>query len=393
MSYPIDRPPHASGTAATASEIAPEIAEDFLRTMLEIPSESGNERAVAEYLRDRAHDLGLVSGIDGAGNFVAATSGDPFRTNPSVRDLVLLGHTDVVPGIVPVRREGDRLYGRGAVDAKGPLTAFVLAAAAASLPADTRIVVIGAVEEEAATSRGARAVVPRYSPAACVIGEPSGWDAVTIGYKGRAIVRYERVKPSAHTAGPDPSPADECVRWWGCVLSRLQEINPARAGAFDAVQATLREIRTETDGLHNCVTATAGFRLPPGIEPGRIQDLCASHAGGARVMMTGAETAVVADRRSALVRAFTARIRAHNAKPSLLLKTGTSDMNVVGAAGAWPCPILAYGPGDSSLDHTPDEHISVTEFHRSVRVLRGALEHFALDAGDSHPPGTEPNAY
>ena len=47
-------------------------------------------------------------------------------------------------------------------------------------------------------------------------------------------------------------------------------------------------------------------------------------------------------------------------------------MNVVGPA--WGCPIVAYGPGDSSLDHTPHEHIQIEEFLRGVDVLSHALE-------------------
>jgi len=54
------------------------------------------------------------------------------------------------------------------------------------------------------------------------------------------------------------------------------------------------------------------------------------------------------------------------------MKTGTSDMNI--AAPAWGCPILAYGPGDSALDHTPDEHIDLDEYLRAVRVLTGVIE-------------------
>jgi acetylornithine deacetylase (EC 3.5.1.16)/N2-acetyl-L-lysine deacetylase (EC 3.5.1.-) len=42
-------------------------------------------------------------------------------------------------------------------------------------------------------------------------------------------------------------------------------------------------------------------------------------------------------------------------------------MNVV--APAWGTPIVAYGPGDSALDHTPDEHILVPEYRRAVAVL------------------------
>jgi len=79
------------------------------------------------------------------------------------------------------------------------------------------------------------------------------------------------------------------------------------------------------------------------------------------------------DRNSVLVRSFLAAIReiAPDARPAFVSKTGTSDMNVAGPA--WGCPILAYGPGDSDLDHTPNEHIHLEEYWRAVLVLEQAL--------------------
>jgi LysW-gamma-L-lysine carboxypeptidase len=53
------------------------------------------------------------------------------------------------------------------------------------------------------------------------------------------------------------------------------------------------------------------------------------------------------------------------------VKTGTSDMNVV--APVWKCPIVAYGPGDSALDHTPHEHLDLDEYWRAVLVLEATL--------------------
>jgi len=41
---------------------------------------------------------------------------------------------------------------------------------------------------------------------------------------------------------------------------------------------------------------------------------------------------------------------------------------------AWGCPVVAYGPGDSRLDHTPHEHIEVAEFLRGIAVLSRVLE-------------------
>ena len=50
-------------------------------------------------------------------------------------------------------------------------------------------------------------------------------------------------------------------------------------------------------------------------------------------------------------------------------------MNVVGPA--WQCPILAYGPGDSALDHTPNEHVNLAEYWQAVQVLAQALRNLA----------------
>lgn len=361
----------------------------MLQMLVETPSVSRLERPAVERLREWATRAGLTAGIDESGSFVAASHGDPLRTG-SDADIVLLGHIDTVPGYVPIRREGDLLYGRGSVDAKGPLAAFVAAASRlrSRLPDGVRVVVVGAVEEEIATSRGARAAVRRYRPRACVIGEPSGAEAVTLGYKGRLLCRARAVRSVVHTAGPGHSVADEIHAWWTRVLTGVAGMNDGREGAFGVVQATLRSVETGSDGLVDRAEAVAGFRLPPGVEPGVMESACRAAALGAvELEFMGAESAWVGDRGADLVRALTTSIRASGHTPRLLTKTGTSDMNVVGpvwgralggpaGGGSAECvaSIAAYGPGDSSLDHTPIEHISLAEFARGIGVLeRGIL--------------------
>ncbi|MBX6341927.1 MAG: M20/M25/M40 family metallo-hydrolase, partial [Thermomicrobiaceae bacterium] len=73
--------------------------------------------------------------------------------------------------------------------------------------------------------------------------------------------------------------------------------------------------------------------------------------------------------------ALTAPTRGVGGAPRLKVKTGTSDMNLVGPA--WGCPIVAYGPGDSRLDHTPHEHVDLAELERGVAVLTAAIERVA----------------
>ncbi len=64
------------------------------------------------------------------------------------KQLVLLGHIDTVPGEIQIRLTDDNLYGRGSVDAKGPLAAFVDAAAGINVHPDWQVIVVGAVGEE-----------------------------------------------------------------------------------------------------------------------------------------------------------------------------------------------------------------------------------------------------
>ena len=65
-------------------------------------------------------------------------------------------------------------------------------------------------------------------------------------------------------------------------------------------------------------------------------------------------------------------------------------MNVVGPV--WQCPIVAYGPGDSSLDHTPNEHLSLDEYWKAVNVIEQTLS-FAEPrrGGTLVPPARSPS--
>lgn len=352
--------------------------EQLLRELVEIRSLSGAERPAAEYLVSRMRERGLRASIDDAGNAVGEVGGRD--ASGRCVDIVLLGHMDTVPGDIPVRREGDVLHGRGTVDAKGPLAAFVCAAAGLDLPAGVRVVVIGATEEESATSRGARHAATTYRPAACIIGEPSHWDGVTLGYKGRLLVEYRAEQPSGHTARPVASVADECCAWWEAVR---REAEAMRCGerVFDRVQATLRRIQTRADGLTDAVEAQAGFRLPPGVLPSDVEAICRRHApASAELMCSGAEVAYVADRGNVVVRSLTGAIRGAGGSPVLRVKTGTADLNVVGPVwGPLGCHFAAYGPGDSHLDHTPEERISLAEYARSITVLRRTIAVIAAE--------------
>jgi LysW-gamma-L-lysine carboxypeptidase len=338
----------------------------LLEQALRIPSISGEERAVAAYFVEQMQALGLRSYVDAAGNAIGELGEGPT--------IVLLGHIDTVPGAVPVRIESGKLYGRGAVDAKGPFAAFVAAAARLIARGELRgrLVLIGAVEEEAASSKGAHYAIDRYAPGACVIGEPSGWDRLTLGYKGRLLVEGCWEQPMAHTAGREIAVAEQAVAFWNATAAYCAERNAGKQRLFDQIIPSIRTIQSGSDGFTDWAELTIGLRLPLGVHPDVLAATLAEDAHGGRLAFRGGCEAYQGDKNNPLVRAFLKGVRTAGGTPGFLLKTGTSDMNVVGPA--WRCPILAYGPGDSSLDHTSNEHVEIDEYLRAIDVLETALQ-------------------
>src|SRR6266571_5317061 len=202
---------------------------DLVRGLVEIPSVSRREGDAVEWLVARMAERGFRASVDDAGNAVGEIGDGPMH-------VVLLGHIDTVPGEIAVRIEGDELVGRGAVDAKGPLAAFV---AAASAPvAGVRVTLVGAVEEESPTSRGAHHRATLSAPDWCVIGEPSGWDAVTVAYKGRLTLDLSLSREARHGASQGPTIAEEALALW----ERIRQSANGRAAAprsFDRLDCRL----------------------------------------------------------------------------------------------------------------------------------------------------------
>lgn len=353
----------STGIRAANAELTEE--ECLLWDLVNMPSPSGEEQTAVRFLVEWMQTHGYDDAhIDEVGNAVGIIG------NGS-RDVVLLGHIDTFAGNPAVYVDGRRLFGRGSVDAKGPLCAFAVAASKARLPADVRLIVVGAVEEEATSSKGARHIRTQYQPQMCIIGEPSNWDRITLGYKGQLMLEWRWEGPLAHSAGQTPSPAEQAVAYWQQVQRYVMAANSGASSLFQELDATLQEMNSGQNGAYGWAQMTVGFRLPPGRLPEEIANALIP-SDDATVRAYGQETAFIGEKDSALSRAFRRAIRRQGGRPRFVYKTGTSDMNVVGPA--WKCPTLAYGPGDSSLDHTPQEHIDLDEYVHAIATLTDTLE-------------------
>jgi LysW-gamma-L-lysine carboxypeptidase len=278
---------------------------------------------------------------------------------------------DTVSGNIPVRREHNILYGRGTVDAKGSLAVFL--EAASSITPRHRIVVVGAVDEEG-ESRGARHLLSRFNPAAVIIGEPSGWDSITIGYKGRFSIEYSDTGEPTHSSLETSTCIEQAITFINTLQAHCNSFNK-RKNMFNRLGMRVIAIHSSTDGLTDSVSVKIIFRTPMGFQLTPLQSLMEMHRGTAHIHYSSYDPPVKASKTNGLVSAFVRSIRMFNGQVSFKLKSGTSDMNIL---QAFTVPLLAYGPGDSRYDHTPHEQLNLAEYEKSVSVLREVLQNLQI---------------
>jgi len=347
----------SEAVASEADREARELLEDVVR----IPSVSRNEGEAAASLAEffETHDREVW--IDEVGNVRA----------PADDGVLLTSHIDTVPGDIPVRVEktddGEVLWGRGSVDAKGPLCAMAVAAVR------TGASFVGVVREEVDSTGGRYLVEDRESePDAVINGEPSGWEGITLGYRGLLGGTYVATSESGHSSRPGNNAIQDAMDWWSAVEDEFakDEWHPV----FERVTCKPVDFRggISEDGLSVEATMQVQLRVPPEYSTDEIREMADGHLGNGTVNWDDKVEPVMQSPRTSVGRAFRTAIRDHGGDPTLLRKTGTSDMNVY--ARAWDCPMATYGPGDSDLDHAPNEHIHLAEYDRAVGVLTDVTE-------------------
>ncbi|QKY19133.1 [LysW]-lysine hydrolase [Halolamina sp. CBA1230] len=344
------------------------LGRELLAELVAIPSQSGEEADAAAHLAGFFAEHGREASIDDAGNVRA----------PGDESVLLTSHVDTVPGQIPVRVEdgdeelgvdGPVLWGRGSVDATGPLVAMAVAAV------ETGVSFVGVVGEET-DSRGARHLIEaRDAPEAVINGEPSGWDAITLGYRGIVGGEYAVSTAASHGARPDANAIDHATAWWERVRDAVDAANEdVEPGGFDTITATATSIDggLSDDGSTVAASMATRFRVPPSETPESVRELVDDCRREGGVSWGQSIPPLVASPRSTPAAALRKGIRDAGGEPTHLHKTGTADANLY--ADAWDVPVVTYGPGDAALDHAPDERLPLSEFDRAVTVLTTACE-------------------
>lgn len=167
---------------------------------MSVPSVSGDEEAVGFWLRDHLESLGWTVELQPVSenqNNVIATLNDTPRVWFST-------HMDTVPPFIPPTEDDEKIYGRGACDAKGIIAAQITAAEQLRKEGIKDIGLVYTVEEERA-STGAKALNLHPLAAKCeymINGEPTDND-LAIGSKGTFRLILKTTGKAAHSAYPE----------------------------------------------------------------------------------------------------------------------------------------------------------------------------------------------
>ncbi|MFH1094797.1 MAG: M20/M25/M40 family metallo-hydrolase [Candidatus Micrarchaeota archaeon] len=369
--FPSHSAPSPAHSPASSHPASPNPSRAFLSSLIRTPSFSGQESAVAQVCAQRMRELGYKHvKIDEAGNVLGANYDYSRDPHP---DVLLYSHLDTVDGFWEVREDSEGIFGRGAVDAKGCLASYIEAGIHA--PAGLKVVVAGVTEEEAPTSVGTKHLLTCLKPRFALNGEPSNTDGITIAYKGRILVECRTEGEAAHAGMQAGNPIEKTLEYY----EKLRAHFP-RHHTFDSVIFNVTHIAYGHKDALNVIPANLDFyidvRVPPSKDIKQIEHLFHSSAPpGVKVRIAesfaGCEMAI----NHPLVRAMVPAVRSSGLTPRYLRKSGSADMSLSMAAGI---PTIAYGPGDSKLDHTDHERLSWADYEKAIEVLKTFLQNPTL---------------
>ena len=366
----------------------------LLRELVRRPSYA-TEGEVVAYLDQRWRGRGLETTVSearpGRSNVTASTgSAGPALLFNSHMDTVPLGErgrwsVDPLGGVV---KDG-RLYGRGAVDAKGCLAAMIGAFEAMATVGVPGRVIMSAVAYEENGGYGTRHDVERGLRAdAAIIGEPTNLQP-NLGHRGACRLEVESIGAPAHSAHPEEG--INAITGVAPVVLAIDALNARLASRIDPIlqqhpNITVTMIQGGDAG--NVVPARCTLiidrRTLPSESAEQVVDEVnaaieeAARGGQATIRLQTVRqvSPAVTAPDAPIARALCDAIAAGSGRPPRAAGFfACCDMTYLSAVGI---PTVIFGPGEESMCHVFDESLAVADLQRAAQVYAlTALRWFA----------------
>ncbi len=343
---------------------------DLLATLVDIPSVTGDEQAIADYVTQRLAKAGK-------GEVLRSGNGLVWRGPQRGRPLVVLaGHLDTVPpsGNAQSRRDGDKLYGVGTTDMKAGDAVMLALHDSLDMDAlrfDLALVFYDA-EEGPAVNNGLKRLFEQFpwirDASLAVLLEPTDLN-IEMGCNGILNIEVRVPGVAAHAARPWMG--ENAVGKGAAWLARITQFETTPVLVQGIEYRETLQVTTVTAGkTRNVVPAemvvNLNHRFPPDrtLEQAiaRIRELVPAEFGF-EVVDAAAPGGVCLDHPE--VQAFVKRFGAKVAG-----KQGWTDVARFTGVGV---PAFNFGPGYAELCHRADEHCSIAYLERAHEWLAAFL--------------------
>jgi len=372
--------------------------------LIKIPSESGKENPIVDFLAKKMTEIGFEVVIDKMGNVIG-------RIGKGSKIIVIDGHVDTVAigsernwKFDPLGGEiyNDNIYGRGACDQKSGVASSLIAIKLLKelgMPKNITIYFVGSVQEEPYEGANWQHIFAstKLKPDVVLLTEPSNL-AICRGQRGRVDIKVLVQGLSCHGAEPDEGenavykmnpiiseieklhhnlPVDETFGKGTITITDIQSkavsLNAVpysctihldrRLGTADTLESALEEIKR----LKSVQNAEAEVFVP---------DYTVESYTGYKQKIDGYyPTWLMEESHPAVLTATKAFEKQFNSIPKII--TWRFSTNGVAIKGLKGIPTIGFGPGEERFAHTYEEHVKIEQLLKATQFYIAFLIEYA----------------
>jgi acetylornithine deacetylase len=355
------------------------------------------EQRMAQYLHDYfagqsyPYQISVEEVMPGRPNVIVRTGDDSSK-----RTILLETHTDTVDvegmtvePFVPILR-GGRLYGRGSLDAKGQLAAFILAMEMALEQSGRQLpvnLILAATCDEEHKHRGVDRLIETVQADGAIVGEATEMKVI-VATKGSIRFKIRTSGVPAHSSSPREGRnaiylMAEVIRIIADEIAPKLEQRTHPLCGYAAVSVTLISGGTQVNIIPDQCVIDVDRRLLPGEHwedaYNEIKDIVNGNLDAdsrARLHFEHPyliDPALEQNSGSAIVRAFSAELAKRGRDSTPFGAPFGTDASKIAQVDI---PVVVFGPGSIRQAHTKDEYIEIEELVQAAEIMRDVILHF-----------------
>ncbi len=340
--------------------------KELLANLVRIPSISGNEKKIGEFIFDYLSDVGLSPKIYKGNVYCPIGRGK--------KALLLTSHMDTVPvcpgwtkkPFKPEKARG-RIYGLGANDAKGSLAAMIHAFTSLNEAELSGKVLFAATIQEETSNIGIGQVMGRIPKVdAAIVGEPTNLDICT-AMRGLLILKLVARGKSAHASRPTQGVN---AIYSACEdMQRLLKLKFNKAHGLlglPSMSVTLISGGTKNNVIPGECEFTVDMRSTPMYGNAKLLSLVKKTVKSEVIALSSRLKPKGAQLSEKIV------LAAKKANPGAKTRGfhAICDLALINAPG------IILGPGKSEKSHAADEYIEVAQAEKASQIYRKTIANY-----------------